>query len=91
MKSVLKSKKGAFGELWRAAIGIGIFVLVTSLVALMLAEVQDQTTDNTVANNVTDKGLEAVDLLADWQTIVVIAIIMIVLIGLILRQFGYIG
>ena len=43
------------------------------------------------AQNVTVEGLSAVQLLSEWQTIVVIAIVMIVLIGLILREFGYLG
>jgi hypothetical protein len=85
------SKKGAFARLWQAAIGLGIFILVVSLVALMVDEVRDQTTAATVARNVTDEGLDALELMADWQSIIVIAVVMIVIIGLILREFGYLG
>lgn len=171
----LKTKKGqtAYSQLWQAAVGLGIFVIVGAMVALMISELDDTVSDDELATmtnetitftsnltgqetshpriasvssvtnytdvfpaseasvnsveanytanstyvllnnnetyvqgvynvtytyyeygsaeNVTSGGLDAVDLLADWQTIVVIAVIMIVLIGLILKEFGYIG
>lgn len=99
MKSLMKKAKqfssdrkgSAFGQLWQAAIGLGIFILVVALVAMMTQEVNDQTDASSAARNVTTEGLAALQLLSEWQTIVVIAVVMIVLIGLILKEFGYLG
>lgn len=78
----------SFAKLWSAGLGIGIFVMIVALTGLMIGEVQDQTTANTAEYNVTVKGLEGLEILGDWTPLIAIAVVMIVIIGLILRELG---
>lgn len=90
----LKQKKGQFGSLQAAAIGLGVFFVIVALIATMLGEFQNtQVTDTAGCNstartacpleyNITNQGLLDTETLSNFGTVVVVVIVMVVILGL---------
>ena len=75
-------KKGQFGSLQNAAIGLGVFFIIVALIATLLGEFQGTQTTNSLEYNITGQGLEDIDTLSGFGTIVVIVVVMVIILGL---------
>lgn len=87
-------KKGqviGLGDLSGVAIGVLVFVIVVSIGAVILAEVQQTQTNNTVAFNTTADGLTGISLFGDFVSIIVLVAIAAVILGLISLAFRGFG
>lgn len=79
----LKNKKGfGINELAPAAMSIIVIVVLVAVGAMVLGEM-NSTTDNTDAQNVIGKGVEAMTTFGDWLPILVIVIISAIVIGIV--------
>ena len=87
---MFKSKKG-MQELSVAGLGIGVFVIILVVVALIVAELQTQTTANTVAYNISKVGLDALYTLAKFLGIIAISIVAGYIIFIVVRSFRATG
>jgi len=84
---MFKTKKGVT-ELIPVGLGIGVFAIVLSVVALILSEFQTQMTTNSLAYNITAKGLDALWTIAKFLGIIALALIGGYLIYVLVRQFS---
>lgn len=78
----LKNRKGQFGSLQAAAIGLGVFFVIVALIATMLGEFQNTQTADTLEYNITQQGLLDTETLSNFGTVVVVVIVMVVILGL---------
>lgn len=82
----LMNKKG-IAELSSAGLGIGVFVIILAVVALIVVELQSQTTADSIAYNITAKGLDALFTMAKFLGIIAIAIVAGYIIFVVVRAF----
>lgn len=89
-KQMLKERKGVLGGLQDLGLGIVVLVVLLAVGALILAEVDDNTT-NQNATNIINDGLAGLEDLSGWIPIIVIAAVGALVIALIVvgfRRFG---
>lgn len=78
------NKKGfTITEVPVLAITLGVVAIVLGIVATILAQVQTTQTSGTVAYNVTQRGIDAIDDFSAWQGTWVVIIAAAVVIGII--------
>ena|SRR3989337_1064425 len=89
MQGQFKKLKGqGTGGLSNFALGFGALVIIVSIVATILAQIQTTQTANTVAFNVTQQGLTAVSQFSLWFIVIVIVAIGAFVIGILSFMFG---
>lgn len=90
MKSLKKMFKKVSGiwQLITAGVAVGIFAVVTGVMALILAQFSSQTTVNTSAYNIIGYGSSALLTMAQFLGIVAITLIGSYIIGLLINQFA---
>ena len=76
-------KKGQVQNLPAQIIVLVVIIITLTIGALVVAEFREQTEANTVARNVTDDGLAALDTVGDFQSILGIVIIAAVILALV--------
>lgn len=69
------TSKGQFAGLSAGAVGIGVLVVTLGMMALVLAGVQDSTTADSYAYNISADGLGALDSMAGFVAPLAIVII----------------
>jgi hypothetical protein len=84
---MFKTKKGVT-ELIPVGLGIGVFAIVLSVVALILSEFESQMVANSLADNITKKGLDALWTIAKFLGIIALALIGGFLIYVLVKQFS---
>jgi len=85
-----RSKGVALTSLWIAGLGFVITVIVLSIGARIVAQMKNQTTDQT-ASSILDKGLTALGDLSGWLPIIALAVAGTIILLLIVRAFGGLG
>ena len=82
----MKSKKGNMGlpALITAGVSLVILAVVLTIGADIVDEVQDTQTTDSYAFNASDQGLQGIDQLASWQSIIALVIAAGVVIGIIM-------
>lgn len=92
LKSMFGRKKGySLTSLWVAGLGFVITVVVLSIGARIVAEMQNQTQAGTTAYDVLSQGLTALSDLASWLPIIALAVAGVIILLLIVRAFGGLG
>jgi len=94
MQYEMKSKKKGqmtLAQLPGAVIIFAVAVIVTSIMATVLANIQDTQTVNSTAYNITRTGLGATETFADFFDPIAVIIAAVVIIGLILGAFVLTG
>ena len=90
MKKIVKmQKQGQFGlqNLSSAAIGVLVFIIVVSIGATVLSQVQTTQVNQSIAFNATNDGLAGLSLFGDFTSIIVIVAIAAVILALIAIAF----
>jgi hypothetical protein len=82
--------KGQLSELPAAAISIVVLVIVVSMGILVLAGMNNSTT-NTAAQTVIGKGMTGLGTFGDWFSTIIIVIIAVVILALVMGFFAMRG
>ena len=87
------TKKGLtqLAGLQYAAIAIVVLVIVVSIGAQILGQIQSTQSNTSTEYNVTGKGISAMSTFGDWFAIIVIVVIAVVIISLLLGAFAFRG
>jgi hypothetical protein len=80
-----------FDTLAMLGIGLVVCVVVLTVGALIVDKLKDQTTVGSTAENISIKGLTAIDSMADWFPIIVVAVVGALIIGIIMSYLGFSG
>lgn len=88
MRSILENKKGQISSLTPSVIAIGIAIIVLTMVFVILENLQTNLTAGGAARNATTTGITGLSKFSDFWTVIVIAVIAAVVIGLILSIFS---
>jgi len=83
----LKSKKGFAGGIMGlagAGLALVILIFIITIGADLTSTIEEQQTSGSIAENVSTKGLEALDLFGDWFDIIILIVIAVLIIGLLL-------
>ena len=77
------------------ALALAIAGIIVSFSLLVLAdldtEIEDQTSADSAASNATDEAIAGVAEFSDWFTIIALAIVFAIIIGIIVRYIGGAG
>lgn len=84
-----KQKRGQFGlqNLSAAAVGVLVFIIVLSVAATVLAQIQGTQTNQSTAYNVTGTGLTGLGTMSAFTSVIVVIAVAAVIIGLIAIAF----
>ena len=80
-------KKGQLQDLSRGAIAVLVFILIVSIGALILSQVQTTQTNNSIAFNTTAQGLSAIGLFGSFTSVIVLVVVAAVILALIAVAF----
>lgn len=88
-KSIFRHKRGQFGlqNLSAAAVGVLVFVIVLSVAATVLSQIQGTQTNQSTAYNVTGTGLTGLGTMSSFTSVIVVIAVAAVIIGLIAIAF----
>lgn len=81
------NKKGQLQDLSRGAIAVLVFILIVSIGALILSQVQDTQTNGSIAFNTTGQGLTAIGLFGSFTSVIVLVVVAAVILALIAVAF----
>lgn len=77
--------------LMTVAIAMGVTVFVVGIVSSLLEGLQGTQTANGIAYNNTDKGLVAMSTFGDWYSIIILAFIGLIILGVIMLYTRFSG
>lgn len=84
IESLKAKKKGlTLGDIGPVASTLGVAVIIISVVAMIIGNMQDQVDANGTAYTVMDKGLDALEVFGDWFSIIVIVAVATIILGLV--------
>jgi hypothetical protein len=78
-----KRRTAQLGDIGPAALSVGVAVIIVSVVAMILANMNSNITDAN-ATYVLTQGLSAVGLFSDWFSIIVIVVVSVIIIALVM-------
>lgn len=81
----------SINQLGAAAIALVIAAFLVSIGATVLNELQGTQTSNSIAYNVSGKGLTSMSTLGNWLPIIAIVVAAVVVIGLLVVYLGGLG
>jgi hypothetical protein len=82
-----KRGQSSLQNLSAAAIGVLVFILIVSIGALILSQVQSTQTNNSIAFNTTSLGLQGIALFGSFTSVIVLVVIAAVILALIAVAF----
>lgn len=88
MKPIVKNKKGQLGGLAGSIISLGVAAIVLVLVLVITQELRDTQTSGTEAFSAANETVVGLGTFGDFWTIIVLAVIAAVVIGIIFSAFG---
>lgn len=80
-------KTGQLQDLSRGAIAVLVFILIVSIGALILSQVQTTQVNNSIAFNTTGQGLTAIGLFGSFTSVIVLVVVAAVILSLIAVAF----
>lgn len=91
MRSLMKQKRGQVGGLSGSILALGVAAIVLVLVMVIAQELRDTQTAGTEAYISANKTVAGLGTFGDFWTIIVLAVVGAVVIGIIFGAFGGVG
>ncbi|MFP4019076.1 MAG: hypothetical protein ACLFUH_07480 [Bacteroidales bacterium] len=84
LESLKAKKKGlTIGDIGPIASTLGVAIIIISVVAMIIGNMQNQVNDSATAYNIMEKGLDALEVFGDWFSIIVIVSVAVIILGLV--------